>query len=379
MNPTISTLELPQLASGDRPSIQVYKFSGAQPGKKAYLQANLHGAEIVGNAVIYQLIEILHSLDPEQLVGEIVLVPVCNPFGTNQRSHFYSTGRFNSYNGTDWNRIFWDYEKECDNLEEFARSQSNHKPETIRKNYLQKIQSAFEKQLENFQTPSSATYNEQYRYQLQSLCLDANYVIDLHSSSNQAIEYLYCFHDREESAKSFLVDAGVVMKEQEYDGNAFDEAFIKPWLALERTLAQLGNKVIFDIESWTLELGSGMKMNPDSVETGVRGVQNYLAQKGMLKLNKFPLSETDSHQVNLVGRSQVKKYYAPAGGMVQNRVELKSKVEKGEKVYQLLTFNKKGELPTVIEVRAEKAGLVFDVSTNQAANQGEYVLSIMQL
>lgn len=169
------------------------------------------------------------------------------------------------------------------------------------------------------------------------------------------------------------------MKEQEYDGNAFDEAFIKPWLALERTLAQLGNKVIFDIESWTLELGSGMKMNPDSVEKGVRGVQNYLAQKGMLKLNKFPLSETDSHQVNLVGRSQVKKYYAPAGGMVQNRVELKSKVEKGEKVYQLLTFNKKGELPTVIEVRAEKAGLVFDVSTNQAANQGEYVLSIMQL
>jgi len=29
---------------------------GAKPGKKVYLQANLHGAEIAGNAVVYQLI-----------------------------------------------------------------------------------------------------------------------------------------------------------------------------------------------------------------------------------------------------------------------------------------------------------------------------------
>lgn len=56
MIPTISTIPLQHLASGDRLFIQVYKFIGAKPGKKAYLQGNLHGAEIVGNAVIYQLI-----------------------------------------------------------------------------------------------------------------------------------------------------------------------------------------------------------------------------------------------------------------------------------------------------------------------------------
>ena len=57
MIPFISTIPVVQLASGDRLSLQVYQFQGAIPGKKAYLQSNLHGAEISGNAVIHQLIE----------------------------------------------------------------------------------------------------------------------------------------------------------------------------------------------------------------------------------------------------------------------------------------------------------------------------------
>ena len=62
----------------------------------------------------------------------------------------------------------------------------------------------------------------------------------------------------------------------EYDGDAFDEAFMKSWLALERKLAELGKEVKFDIESWTIELGSGMEMKPESVKTGVKGIKNYL-------------------------------------------------------------------------------------------------------
>jgi len=87
-------------------------------------------------------------LDDTQLAGEIWLVPVCNPLSTNQRTHFFSTGRFNVYDGKDWNRIFWDYEKECEDLEAFAQSQINLEPADIWKNYLERIQSGFKKQLE---------------------------------------------------------------------------------------------------------------------------------------------------------------------------------------------------------------------------------------
>ncbi|MGK7917750.1 MAG: succinylglutamate desuccinylase/aspartoacylase family protein, partial [Prochloraceae cyanobacterium] len=173
MKPTISTIDLLQLASGDRLSIQVYKFIGTQPGKKAYLQANLHGCEIVGNAVIHQLIEFLLTLNPSQINGEIWLVPVCNPLSTNQRHHFFSTGRFNSYDGKDWNRIFWDYEQECSQLESFAQSQINFDLETIKANFLREQKAALENQLIGIKSSSSIPYSRHYRYQLQSLCLDA--------------------------------------------------------------------------------------------------------------------------------------------------------------------------------------------------------------
>ena len=371
MSPEISTVDLLQLASGDILSLQVYKFVGQQPGKKAYIQANLHGAEIVGNAVIQQLIEFLCSLERSQLQGEIWLVPVCNPLGVNQRSHFFSTGRFNSYDGKNWNRIFWDYQKQADNLTGFAKSQLNFSPEEIRDNYLFQIKQSWQEELKRIEQPSSVPISRQYRASLQSLCLDADYVIDIHSSSNQAIDYTFGFKERIESAKYLLLEYGIIM--DEYDGDAFDEAFLKPWLALETELAGLGKDIKFDLESWTLELGAGMAMNPDSVAKGLAGIKNYLAYKQMLNLSQ-PLQMIDTV---VVSKSKIQSYYAPAGGMIQSRLSLKTRVKSGDLIYQLLSFNKQGKAPQIINVQAETAGIVFDISTNQCVNQGEYVMDIL--
>ena len=381
MIPVISTIPVVQLASGDRLSLQIYQFQGAVPGKKAYIQSNLHGAEISGNAVIHQLIEFLMSQDSNQLIGEILLVPVCNPVGVSQRSHHFSAGRYNHYDGEDWNRIFWDFEKEGEDIEGFAKSHINLDADTLKFNYRKEIALSFAKQLAKINAPSCRPYSEIYRYKLQSLCLDADYVLDLHSSTNQAIDYVYCFSSREESAKAFLLDRGILM--DEYDGDAFDEAFLKPWLALEKSLTELGSAILFegcanafDVEAWTLELGSGMQMNPESVAKGLRGIKNYLASKGMLKISGFPIPETANKMI-LTPKHLVKKYYAPAGGMIQNRVQLGSIVKKGDLLYQILSFHKNGELPSVVEVGAESDVFVFDISTNQSVNQGEYVLSVM--
>ena len=367
--PQISTIDLLKLASGDMLSLQVYKFQGDRPGKKAYIQANLHGAEIVGNGVIQQLIEYLTTLNADQLVGEIWLVPVCNPLGVNQRSHFFSTGRFNSYDGKNWNRIFGDYEPEAADLTKFAQSQLNKPLEEIRRNYLAMIKQAWAAELDRISLPRSVPLSRQYRYQLQSLCLDADYVIDIHSSSNQAIDYTFGFKERVESIKYLLLEYGVLM--DEYDGDAFDEAFLKPWLALEQEFANLGQKIQFDLEAWTLELGGGMVMNPDSVVKGFRGIKNYLTYKQMLPgvINKT--------ETTLVSKQKINSYYAPTGGMIQSRLPLATKVEPGEQIYQLLSFNKQGTTPEIINVQAETSGIVFDISTNQCVNQGEYVMDIL--
>ncbi|MEA5502684.1 succinylglutamate desuccinylase/aspartoacylase family protein [Halotia wernerae UHCC 0503] len=374
MLPVIETIALRQMASGDRLSLQVYKFIGAQTGKKVYIQSNLHGAEIVGNTVIYQLIEFLLSLDDTYLAGEIWLVPVCNPMGINERAQHFSPGRFCAYEAKDWNRIFWDYEKEADSLVAFAKSQLHDHQETVRQNYLTIIKEKFAKLLKEINSPSSVPYTEHFRYQLQNLSLDADYLIDLHSSTNQGLDYLYYFQNREESAKYFLLDFGILL--DKYDGDAFDEAFIKPWLALESYFQQLGRDIRFDIEAWTLELGAGMQINPDSVAKGVRGIKNYLAQKDVLQIPDW-IHHKSSHKMTFAASSKRKKYYAIAGGMIQARVELGSVVQAGDRLYQILSFNKESKLPTVIDIFAEQGGLVYDTSTNQAVNQGEFVLGII--
>jgi uncharacterized protein len=374
MLPIIETIPLRHMASGDVLSLQIYKFVGAFAGKKVYIQSNLHGAEISGNAVIHQLIEFLLSINAADLVGEIWLVPVCNPMGTNERAQHFSPGRHCSYEAKDWNRIFWDYEKEADDLAAFAKSQLPLEIEVVRHNYLTIIKQKFAQLLEKINSSSSVPFTQKFRYKLQSLGLDADYVIDLHSSTNQGLDYLYYFHHREPSAKYFLLDFGILL--DEYDGDAFDEAFIKPWLALEQHFQSLGREIQFDIEAWTLELGTGMQINPDSVTRGVKGIKNYLIHKGSLVNTVPPVlpDATSNNAMLLIQRSNIIKYYAPIGGMIQNRLKLGTSVKAGEIIYQILSFNKLGQLPQVIELRAQADGLIYDISTNQAVNEGEFVV-----
>lgn len=384
MLPIISTIPLRQMASGDLLSLQVYKFIGANTGKKVYIQSNLHGAEIVGNAVIHQLIEFLWTLDNTDLIGEIWLLPVCNPMGTNQRSHSFSSGRYCIYEAKDWNRIFWDYEKHVsktsndgeNQLLAFAQSQLDLDLEEIRSNFINAIKRQFVKLSDKINSASGVPFTEKFCYNLQSLSLDADYLIDIHSSTNQGLNYLYYFHNREESAKYFRLDFGILL--DEYDGDAFDEAFIKPWLALEKCFLQLGRTVKFDVEAWTLELGRGMEMIPNSVTKGAQGVKNYLKQKGVLSSN-FKLDDLPhkNNQISFKARSKVTKYYAPLGGMIQSRVALGTEVKAGEQLYQILSFNKQGKLPTTIDIFATFDGFVYDISVNQAVNEGEFVLSII--
>ncbi len=119
-------------------------------------------------------------------------------------------------------------------------------------------------------------------------------------------------------------------------------------------------------------------MNPDSVSKGILGIKNYLAQKSVLQIPGFPVAQTTDCTMTFSAKSKVIKYYAIAGGMIQSRVDLGSKVKVKDRLYQILSFNKESQLPQVIDICAEHNGLVYDISTNQAVNQGEFVLGIIQ-
>ena len=64
-----------EMASGAALTVPVYRIKGNEQGPDVYIQANMHGAEVQGNAVIFQLLEQLKTLE---LNGSITLVPYAN-------------------------------------------------------------------------------------------------------------------------------------------------------------------------------------------------------------------------------------------------------------------------------------------------------------
>lgn len=363
-------IEIQTLASGDILQIPVYTFQGKKQDKKVYIQANLHGAEIVGNAVIYELIEFFSRLNNDDINGQITLVPMCNPTAVNQRHLFFSTGRYSPYDGLNWNRIFWDYSHENINLDRFVEENINLSKQDIQLNFLTNIINKFQEKQDNLNPHRGICFSEHYRNILQSLSLSANYIIDIHSSSVCSIDYLYCFDSRQKSADYFLLDYGILINK--YDGNAFDEAFLNPWLILEKKLSQKGRNLIFDVESWTLELGSGMRVNQESVNKGFKGIINYLSAKKILNLEVvLPKKSTE-----FINKNTIKSYYAKQGGIIRHRLKEGTKVKEGDILCQILSFAKGSKMPIIIDVESADEGIIFDVSTNDTVNQGEYILGI---
>ncbi|NJN74457.1 MAG: succinylglutamate desuccinylase/aspartoacylase family protein [Limnothrix sp. RL_2_0] len=372
MNPIIETIDLFQLASGDRLAIQVYKFIGQNPGAKVYIQANLHGCEIVGNKVVHGLIGYLSTVPEAAIAGEIWIVPTCNPLATNQRGHFYATGGFHAYSGEDWNRIFWEHKPTAEQLNSFVEKHLNNDESTITKAYRQQIMAAFKEELAKQERPCGVSVPELFRGKLQNLCLDADYVIDIHSSSNDGLNFTYYFPNRETQAGWFGFDYSILLEE---DGAyAFDEAFIWPWIELEKAFTKAGRTIHLTVDAFTLELGSGMKMRPESVAKGLAGIKNYLAHQGIIST-----ATPQPSQTKFLPSKNITRYRATVGGMIGDRLSLGQPVKAGEKLYEILSFNRLGKMPEVITVNSMVDGIVFDLAISESANQGEYVMSVLAI
>ncbi|MEB3210341.1 MAG: succinylglutamate desuccinylase/aspartoacylase family protein, partial [Leptolyngbyaceae bacterium] len=139
----------------------------------------------------------------------------------------------------------------------------------------------------------------------------------------------------------------------------------------------LGRTTQFDVEAYTLELGTGMNIKADSVSHGVAGIQNYLKHKQILHDPELTGDSSNDPTMHFTRSSQVERYYAPRGGVIQSRIELGQKVTQGQLLYELLSFAKEEDFPSVTSITAQQTGIVFDVSINEAVNEGEYVLGIL--
>ena len=76
-----------EMASGAALTVPVYRLKGDPAAPSVYIQANMHCAEVQGNAVIFQLLELLKNTN---INGDITLVPYANPVGCNHKNGEYN-------------------------------------------------------------------------------------------------------------------------------------------------------------------------------------------------------------------------------------------------------------------------------------------------
>ncbi|MEI8347369.1 MAG: succinylglutamate desuccinylase/aspartoacylase family protein, partial [Pseudomonadota bacterium] len=188
-----SRFEIPlkELPSGETLQLNVFRMVSAIPGPFVHIQANIHGAEIQGNAVIYQLMSYFKN---HPFRGTLQFIPQCNPMALNHKEGTHTLGRFSPVTGDNWNRNYADlshksFEEIAFDFKTFTQSHTSASWDHIKKDFKHHLQMAAEKIIQNTM-PYRLADHKLLALKLQSLAAPADIVLDLHTGP-VATRYLY--------------------------------------------------------------------------------------------------------------------------------------------------------------------------------------------
>lgn len=330
-----------EMASGAALTVPVYRIKGKAQGPSVYIQANMHGAEVQGNAVIFQLLEQLKTIE---LNGSITLVPYANPVACNHKNGEYTLGRFDPITGVNWNRMYY---FDADIVQPFAQQHIKHSVSEIEQAFKALLLAQIEQKLNH--NIYGLTTGQRIAFQLQQLAHQADIVLDLHTGPISS-KHLYCPEYAKESAKYFDIPHTLLIPNS-FDG-ALDEATFCPWWQLKQAFNSLGRDIAitksdssdqqdFIIkESFTVELGSQEQIDLDVAHEDAQGILSYLQYQGVLKSNNFYPKTMIRYSCML---ADYKALYSPMGGMVDYLAEFGQPLAPGEPLARILRMDNYGD------------------------------------
>ena len=323
---TKSHMVVAQNASGRSMNVPIYRFKGEQPGPTVYIQSSIHGAEVQGNVVIYQLIQ---ALKDQPVAGEIILVPNCNPIGTNIKAGEYTLGRFDPVNGTNWNRgYFYDEQK----VREFAATVSED--ESI--DGIRELFRAYWRDCiaEKLASPWGLGLAQQLNLKLQQLAVGADAVLDLHNGP-VSTRHIYIPEYAREAAFAFNFPHCIFIPNA--FAGALDEATFCPWWTLQDCLTErFGKPYAFGVEGFTLEMGSQEVIQFSEGKVDATSILTYLTHRGSLPAST--LIPATMHRIG-VSLANYKTLFTRWGGMVEYCAKPGQHVKQGEVLAKVLNID----------------------------------------
>ncbi|HYF55675.1 MAG TPA: succinylglutamate desuccinylase/aspartoacylase family protein, partial [Salinarimonas sp.] len=218
------TIPLGGHAPGLQAALTVHRFGtpGARP--LVYVQGALHADEIPGMIAAHHLRGRLEALEAAGRVrGEIVLVPVANPLGLNQRMLGGMVGRFDLADGANFNRHYPDL------VAAVAEAVGGRLTDDEAGN-RDLIRAAL---ADAVAASPATTPAEHLKRTLLGLAVTANVVLDLHCDSEAAMHlYTLTPHAEDVAPLAALLGCEAVLLATESGDEPFDEACSTPWLRL---------------------------------------------------------------------------------------------------------------------------------------------------
>lgn len=334
-----SHIAVAQNASGRSLNVPIYRISDNVAGPSVYIQSSIHGAEVQGNVVIYHLLQALQSTS---IKGEVVLVPNCNPVGTNIKAGEYTMGRFDPVNGTNWNRGYF-YEQS--KVQAFANTLNAETCEhDIKKAFRDLWTEAIEDKLAQ---PWGLGLAQQLNLTLQRMAVKADIVLDLHNGP-VSTRHVYIPEYAKQAALQFSIPHCIFIPN--VFAGALDEACFSPWWTLQDLLkTKLGREIDFGVEAFTLEMGSQEVIDFEEGKKDAQGILGYLACKGVLDDTLFGPEKMTRYGVSL---QDYKTMFTDFGGMVEYCVKPGQKVDKGEVMAKVLNIDDLDNSNSIQEVIA---------------------------
>lgn len=353
------SVTLPPGPSGVARQIAVFRFGtpGARP--KAYLQAGLHADELPGMLALRHLRAMLtEEAARGRILGEIVVVPVCNPVGLSQHPQGVLTGRYEAQGGENFNRGWPDV----------AEAVAGRVAGALGADAAANVAAIRAAMAEEAAALPEASEIQGLRKALYTLAHDADYVLDLHAD-NEAEVHLYIgtplWPDAADLAAE--IDARAVLLAEVSGGHPFDEAISGPWWALARRFPQAAIPPAGF--ACTVELRCNNTVDETIARDDANALLRFLKRRGVVEGAPGALPTLRAEATPLDGMQQL---VAPMDGLVVYHARLGDRVEAGELVAEIvdpLAPPPEGR----VELRAEADGILFARHEQRWAWQGRIV------
>ena len=339
-----------KLLVGDSPGrsteLNYFRIGPPRAEKKVYLQAALHADEQPGILILHHLLQLLRDADGAgELNAQFVLFPMVNPLGMGDIEFGQHQGRYNRVSGVNHNRD-WPVLYDAAGAE-LAEKLGADAAENIRliRNALREWAAAL----------PQVTAFEQWQQCLISEACDADYVFDVHCDDD-ALVHIFSVPQQAQNMQQLAdwTGAAATMLAEDSGGGSFDEVWPEVWLRLAGECP--GKPVPLSVVSCTLEYRGQHDTFDNLNRQDALNLYGYFQQQGLIGGSPRGQKAASPAPTDLRATEYLR---APHAGLLAYCVELGDRVEKGDRIADLIQLDGEGAFVSRTPLLAGTSGQVI--------------------